>query len=53
MMSYGVKPKCRKCNRPAQLYGGIGGYSVCCKVHNKQNAARQRVQRARHKLESA
>ena len=35
-------PKCKKCGEPCQLYGGVGGYSVCCKACNEKAAEKRR-----------
>lgn len=45
-----IEPKC-KCGATCDYYGEFGGYSVSCKECNAKNAARQRKDRARRKME--
>jgi len=42
-------PKCKKCGKPCQKYGGIGGYSVQCISCNQLASKKRRERSARRK----
>lgn len=47
---HGRTPKCKKCGKRCQKYGGIGGYSVHCRPCNEQMGVWRRASYARCKI---
>jgi hypothetical protein len=41
-------PKCKRCGKRCQKYGGIGGYSVQCKSCNERQGVLRRASYARN-----